>query len=248
MVKESSRKTSLTKFYRMVVNLSDIKNPFFKLHGKIEKITTDGTIYIKAKCNNISNVIGKMNDDILIEFVDKRKLSSSQRKMVWAMIGEIAEWQGESKSSTNESMKMDFLLEELNEDFDKMFSLSDAPMSVISSYQKYLINFIIENNIPTKKPLVEYADDINSYIYSCMLNKRCAVCGKKADIHHIDRVGMGRDRDDIVHIGMEALPLCREHHTEAHTMTDREFFLKYHFDGGIKIDKKICEVYNLNGK
>lgn len=69
--------------------------------------------------------------------------------------------------------------------------------------------------------------------------KKCAVCGRKADLHHIDRVGMGRDRDDICHEGLEALPLCREHHQEARTMPDSEFFGRYH------LDRTLCRIWKL---
>ena len=79
----------------------------------------------------------------------------------------------------------------------------------------------------------------------CARNKRCAVCGGHAEIHHIDRIGMGRDRTDIIHVDMEAIPLCRGHHTEAHTMSDREFFDIHHFDSGIILDKELCKVYGL---
>lgn len=228
-----------------------VNNPFVRINGKIESISTDGTIIFKAKVKDPKLILSRNYKDVQIEFLDKRVITPKQRKMVWALIGEIADWQGQNKSQTmkdmvNEAMKLDFLVEELDEDPEKMFSLSDAPISVVRSYQKFLINFILENDIPTKMPLINYADDIQAYIYSCLLNKRCVCCGQPADLHHIERVGMGRSRDDIVHIGMEAMPLCRLHHTESHTMTDEEFFNKYHLSGGIKIDKKISQIYNLN--
>lgn len=228
-----------------------VDNPFIRTVGKIESVSTDGIITIKAKVKNPNLILSRNYKDVQVEFLDKRIITPQQRKMVWALIGEIAEWQGQNKSQTmkdmvNEAMKLDFLVEELDEDPEKMFSLSDAPISVVRSYQKFLINFVIENDIPTKMPLISYADDIQSYVYSCLLNKRCVCCGQPADLHHIDRVGMGRSRDDIIHIGMEALPLCRLHHTEAHTMTDKEFFDKYHLNCGIRIDRKITEIYKLN--
>lgn len=91
-------------------------------------------------------------------------------------------------------------------------------------------------------------DDVGDYIYSCLIAKKCCICGRRADLHHVDRVGMGRDRTDIVHEGMEALPLCREHHGQAHTMPDSEFFGLYHLDGGITLDKTLCRIYGLKTK
>lgn len=228
-----------------------VENPYIRAVGKIESISTDGIVTVKAKVDNVSTLLSRKCKNVQLEFVDDRRLSPQQRKMVWALIGEIADWQGQNKSQTmkdmvNEAMKLDFLVEELDEDPEKMFSLSDAPISVVCAYQKFLINFVLENDIPTKMPLINYADDIQAYVYSCTLNKRCVCCGQYADLHHVDRVGMGRSRDDIIHLGMEALPLCRIHHTEAHTMSDKEFFERYHIDSGVVIDKKICDIYGLN--
>ena len=52
--------------------------------------------------------------------------------------------------------------------------------------------------------------------------------------------------EKILHEGMEAMPLCREHHTECHTIGQQTFLDKYHFDGGVVIDKSIAVVYGLN--
>ena len=169
------------------------------------------------------------------------------------MITAIADWQGEdrgemAKIMINEARKVDFLINELCENGARMFSLSDAPMSLVAAYQKYLIHFILENNIPTKKPLYEYAEDMEDYLYYCLINKVCSVCGRPADLHHIDAVGMGNDRNEICHIGMEAIALCREHHTTAHTMGNKEFMDYYHFNGGIEIDKTISKIYKLGRK
>ena len=93
--------------------------------------------------------------------------------------------------------------------------------------------------------MLNYVDDIGDYVYSCLINRKCAICGRKAELHHVERVGMGRNRDDIIHDGMECLPLCREHHAEAHTMPDDAFFDRYHLEGGIKLDKTLCKIYGL---
>ena len=61
-------------------------------------------------------------------------------------------------------------------------------------------------------------------------------------------VGMGRDRTDIIHEGLEVLPLCREHHREAHTMPDTDFFEKYHIPGGIILDRTLCRLYGLKAR
>ena len=97
----------------------------------------------------------------------------------------------------------------------------------------------------SKKPLREYVDDIDHYVYMCLINKKCAVCGKKAELNHIDTVGMGNDRTEAQHEGREAISLCREHHKEYHDIGKLSFFEKYHFERGVEIDKTILKIYKL---
>ena len=63
----------------------------------------------------------------------------------------------------------------------------------------------------------------------------------------MDRVGMGRDRQEICHIGMRALPLCRAHHEEAHRHGDGRLMEKYHLEE-VAIDGKIAKAYSLKGE
>ena len=142
-------------------------------------------------------------------------------------------------------MKIKFISEDLEQTADKIFSLSNAAMSLNCAFQPFLIRFILDWDIPCSFGLLEYVDDVPDYIYSCLMTKKCCICGKAAELHHIDRVGMGRDREDILHEGMEALPLCRLHHTEAHTMPDADFFKRYHIPGGIILDRTLCRLYGL---
>lgn len=67
-----------------------------------------------------------------------------------------------------------------------------------------------------------------------------------AEVHHVDRVGMGRDREAIVHVGLNAIALCRRHHEEAHRR-EKALFADYHIYG-IKLDRHLCKVLSLNQK
>ena len=184
----------------------------------------------------------------LVQMVDSRPLSDKQRKMCYALLGEIAEYTGMGKDPTKEWMKLKFMSEDLEQTADQIFSLANAPMSLVCAFQRFLVRFVLDWDIPCRFSLLEYADDVADYIYHCLVTKKCCICGTPTDLHHIGRVGMGRDRTDIIHEGMEALPLCREHHTEAHTMPDSEFFDKYHIPGGIVLDKTLCRIYGLKRK
>ena len=69
---------------------------------------------------------------------------------------------------------------------------------------------------------------------------------RKAEIHHRNgsTVGMGRNRKTMIHLGLELMPLCREHHTECHTIGQTAFDEKYHLVGVIA-DEKICKKAGL---
>lgn len=189
---------------------------------------------------------GYRKADVILE--DARKLSAQQRKNVYAMLREIADWAGYEPEEVKKIMKVDFWINHMWQTADTMFSLSNAPMSVVAGFQTWLARFIVNNDVPTKVSMLEYVDDVADYIYACVAAKKCCVCGKHADLHHVDRIGMGRNRNDVIHIGLKVLPLCRVHHTEAHTMPDGEFIQRYHVNDGVEVDRTICRIYGLKGK
>lgn len=202
-------------------------------------------LLIRAPYSDWYTMTKREYSQVLVQPIDGRPLSDKQRKMCYALLRAISEYTGQDVHSTKEYLKIRFLADDLGETADKIFSLSNAPMSLVAAYQRYLIRFILEFDIPCNFSLLEYADDVGDYIYSCLVTKKCCICGAPTDLHHIDRIGMGRDRMDVIHEGLEVLPLCREHHGEAHTMSDDEFFEKYHIPGGVTMDKTLCRMYGL---
>nr|MBR4279818.1 hypothetical protein [Clostridia bacterium] len=198
--------------------------------------------------------VQKNMQDAVVFLPDGRKHSIDQHGKVWALIGEIALWAGfmpHDSSQVNALMKRDFLLkrfDQLSVAAIKTFSMSDVDVSTASLYIDYLVDFVLENSIPTKRPVTELCEDIQQTVYAAMMHKRCIVCGRKATLHHVDRVGMGNDRREICHIGMRALPLCwgvDGHHNEAHRIGDAALCEKYHLEP-VVIDEKIAKKYNLN--
>lgn len=214
------------------------------LKGKIIDVKENGKAIIEASIN-ATEFIRRNYKECYIDFIDSRPLSDKQRKMCYALINAIAEWSGSSTQEIKEAFKLEFWAEHVETLADKIFSLSNAPMSLVAEYQRFLIKFVIDNDVPVKRPLLEYVDDIAHYVYMCLINKKCVVCGKRAELHHIDTVGMGNDRTEIMHEGKEAMSLCREHHKEFHDIGKSSFFDKYHLNSGIEIDKTILKIYGL---
>ena len=205
-------------------------------------------LLIRAPYADWQTMVRREYSTCLVQLVDGRPLSDKQRRSCYALLREISDYTGMGEDPTKEWMKLKFIAEDLEQTADQIFSLSNAPMSRVCAFQRFIVRFILDWDIPTRFPLLDMVDDVQDYIYSCLMNKKCCICGSHTDLHHIERVGMGRSRDEIVHEGMEVLPLCREHHTEAHTMPDEEFFEKYHLNGGIELDKTLCRIYKLKAR
>jgi hypothetical protein len=217
--------------------------------GRIVDIDTDGTATIKAVLPNLDHALDRQYSDVEIILPDGRKISPQQRRKCYALIGEIAEYVDgirtyETVEDTKQMMKWEFVLNRMESQERRLFSLANCDVTTAKNFIDYLIQFIIKNDIPTSVSLIDNCEDINAYIYACLVNKKCCICGKHADLHHVDTVGSGNNRNKIHHLGRLALPLCREHHTESHKAGQQSFMAKYHLEP-IALDEKLCKIYGL---
>ena len=219
--------------------------------GFIVDLLKDGTAVIKAKIPNIEQALRR--DFLKVEIIlwDGRRISPEQRRKCYALLGEIAEYTdgirtAETVDEQKRLLKMEFMLKRMEATERRMFSLADCDMSTAREFITYLIDFIIANDIPTRVPLIDNCDDIAAYMYACTMHRKCAVCGKAADIHHCEgsRIGAGVDRAKVHQLGREVLPLCRVHHTELHAMPESEFMKKYHLQK-VKLDEPLCKRLKL---
>ena len=188
------------------------------------------------------DLINKEIEEIEIVLNDGRNITSDQRRKIFAIIRDIAIWNGDEPEYIRKFLMFDY---RATKDI-KQFSLSDTDITTARGFIEYLIGFCFIWNIPTKKPLNQYADDVEQYLYKCLEHKKCAICNANGEIHHVDRVGMGRNREKIVHEGLNAVCLCRKHHTEAHS-NEVQLFKKYHIRG-ILLDKYLCKKLNLRSE
>lgn len=191
--------------------------------------------------------IPNLSNQVMVVWQDARMRTPEQIRKAWALMGEIAEYQGETKDDVYAEQKTAFSVKHLDILQGELFRLSSATVSAARAFITMLVEIIIEYGIPTKEPLYGLCDDIHRYVYACLMNKKCAVCGRKTELHHYDHVGMGRNRREIDHLGMRAYPLCREHHDEIHRIGEKAFDARYHLEP-IAIDEKIARKYGLKGE
>lgn len=174
---------------------------------------------------------------------DGREITPDQRKKIYATIRDISDWSGHEP----EELKNHFKAEYVARTGEEWFSLSDVDRTTASRFLELLIEFCLQWDIPIYgDSLAERSPDIARYVYLCLAHKKCCVTGKKAELHHVDAVGMGRDRKEIVHLGYRVLPLCREKHTEAHTLGQKSFEEKYHLFS-VRLDENLCQIWRIKG-
>lgn len=214
--------------------------------GKIVDVQP-GWITIRAPYDNIDRLLTRQYDDVQVGLADGRRLSPDQRRKAFALVGEIAAWSGYSRDEAHLTLKHQFIQRHLDQLQQELFSLSDCDVTTAREYISYLIDFCLTFNIPTHVPLADLCDDVERYVYSCLMHKRCAVCGAKAELHHVDRVCMGNNRNEITHVGRRCLPLCRAHHAEVDHLGDDALFARYHITP-VRIDDRIVKKYRLRTK
>lgn len=219
--------------------------------GRIERIFEDGTMEIIAPIPDMDRALLRKYTECEIVLDDGRRISSRQRAKIYALLGSIDEYVNGIRTDAGREeqkrlLKMEFMLRRMTDAERRMFSLSDCSVTTARAFIDFLIEFIIANDIPTKLRLSEQCEDIAQYVYACLVHKKCAVCGRRADLHHAEgsHVGSGFNREEVHHLGREALPLCREHHTECHSMPEAEFLEKYHLEP-VKLDERLCKIYKL---
>ena len=177
----------------------------------------------------------------MVRYDDGRHITADQRKKAYAIIGDIAEFTGNVPEWEKELQKY-FYIERYGEEY---FSLSDCTVTQARDFISFLIDFCFENDIGTRDTLLNNTDDINRYLYSCLANRKCAVCNGKAEIHHCEgsRVGMGFNRRKIDNVGRYAIALCRKCHNRAHN-DEKGFFEKNHIYG-IRLDEYLVKKLGL---
>lgn len=185
-------------------------------------------------------VASVMHGDIRVD--DGRRISSEQRKKIYALCRDISDYTGHDVEDLKENiLKVGFMIKE-DRDY---FSLSDVDMTTARYFIEYILEFCFEWDVPLNEKTVALAKEVNNYLYLCLRYRRCAVCGHHADIHHHENlVGMGMDRAKHNHEDSKYIALCRTHHTECHTIGHKTFENKYKL-AAIKLNEKAIKELGI---
>ena len=158
-----------------------------------------------------------------------QQITPEQRKKIYALFRDIASYTGNTPENEKENLKTLFIQQTHHEPF----SLSNCSFELASDFIEWMINFCFENGIPISEHPLRTLDDIEKYVRMCLKHRICSICGRRGEIHHWDAIGQGRDRTKVDDSNNRKICLCREHHTEVHTIGVKSFQEKYHIYGVI---------------
>lgn len=162
-----------------------------------------------------------------IRLDDGRRITAEQRKKAYATMKDIAAYTGYLPEEQKEWLKY-LHISRTGSDY---FSLSDCSVDTAREFINTILDYALEEGVPLSDLGINRTDDIGKYLYFCIRHKKCAVCGRTGEIHHVDAIGMGRDRRKVDDSGSRKICLCRTHHTIAHTKGMDRFEQMYHVYG-----------------
>ena len=180
------------------------------------------------------------------ELADRRKMRVRQRRLFFALINDIVQW-----SVMPQEYVKDMFYLQYSAYTGKEISLADNSKTSVSDVNTLIdlvIDFMFEWNVPFKEGYKQLPREEQYFIYQCCRHRRCLVCGDYADIHHLDTVGMGMNRDHVDHTQKHVMPLCRTHHENYHQLGAEKFAELYHVPvNGIKLDAETLKKLGVKG-
>lgn len=197
-------------------------------HGKITGYRYDGKntivqVVVPSRIYEMDRYLAEGDAPAEIRIDDGRMISVDQRKKAYATINDIAAHTGHAQ----EFLKEFFKYQMVSEHGVEYFSLGDCDMTTAREYINTLIDFCVRHGVHLQQSALERTDDISRFLICCLIYRKCCLCGREGEVHHIDAIGMGNDRTTLDDGENEVICLCRTHHTEAHQIGVDSFAQKH---------------------
>lgn len=141
-----------------------------------------------------------------VEVHDNKRISSDQRKKIFAMCRDIELYWGEPVESTRRIFQAEL---EIMNGYESI-SLSNCSMKVARELIELIIAFMFHHQIPMQVETSKLLKEDKALLYWSTVNRNCVICGKPhSDLAHHSAIGRGSNRKKMDHYGYEVLALCR---------------------------------------
>ncbi|NVO88918.1 hypothetical protein HWN39_10550 [Lactobacillus rhamnosus] len=214
------------------------------VNGKLQAIRGNQvTVDLDEPINRlrVSQLADGCQPSVSLDIADGRSISPDQRKKIFAMIGDYADFTG------YEPEEMEAWLKWFYQAKTGIGNLSMATMSKeqANKFLTFVIDFGFENGIPWKTKHLDSIPSSYPLIMQCLKHRMCVICGKHADIDHEPPIGSSGNRHNIDNRRYKFLPLCRIHHTIRHQIGIDSFMSLYHIKP-VKLDDPTLISLRLN--
>ncbi len=221
-----------------------------RISGTIEKVAEEafgGKVTILISGSDKRMIEKRRCREVEIRIDDGRSISPEQRRKAYATLRDISNHTGYTVEAAKQVMKVEHMLRKRDR---KLISLSDCSMTEAREYINTLLEYALKEGIIMTESGLQRTDDLDYYFIQCIRYHRCCICGRQAEVHHVDTIGMGNDRRYVDDSEKEVAALCREHHTIAHQRGWPRMMSQYHIYG-IKKNRvqaaegeRLAEAYN----
>jgi len=145
---------------------------------------------------------------------DGRQISPDQRNKIFALVGDITEWMS---------------------GFDRRRMVFNETLTAMQ------LNYLIEISPETvRRQLTQNYCRLNHIDLFSLAARSEDTIDMSTARDEVDRVGNGRNRRQIHHLGQRVQPLCRKHHDEVDAIGQQSFDRKYNVTW-IKLDEHLCD-------
>ena len=207
------------------------------------KVIKSDTIQLQLPKEEMEKVINTSSGGyIYIDIKSNKTITPQQRKTIYGIITDIGKYTGYSKDEMKNIIKVNYVAFSGS----NIFSLSNVDRDTANDLIRYCFDLCIKLDIPIRLSTYQSIDKDDYIIKQLLLHRQCIIDGGRADIHHLDTVGMGNNRNKIDNSQKELLPLCRRHHSEYHTIGHDKFMQKYHLTHGVKLNKEELKKLHIH--
>lgn len=186
---------------------------------RILKIKIDEPLNVERLKTYYADDLGHVTGEFVLS--DPRMFSPRQRYLYRALLNDIYKHFGEDTEITHEYFKEEYFVKYGEPISTK--DLSETSVEQMNQLIELVIDFMFSFDVPFKKGFELLPRDEQYFYYLCLKHRKCVICGKHADVCHVDVVGSGRDRRSIDHSKMRFYAGCRVHHQMEHTMGINKF-------------------------
>lgn len=192
---------------------------------------------VKIPHKNLDDLQRGLGTEVDINFIDPNDISHKQRKLIFALLNDIEDWNGDPVEYRRHLLTREFMAKNDMENF----SLSNCSMTEAREFIELILTFIFRYDVPIKFETSDLMKEDKDFIYMCVMKRKCVICGKPhAELAHYHAVGSGRNRRTIDHKDNKILPLCHKHHQLQHNMGMKSFNDYYKLNNSwVQVNDKI---------